>query len=138
MYLIDTCVLSEPRKRRPEKKVLDWIESVEETFLHLSVLTLGELQKGIAKLGDRRKREQLQDWVELELAGRFEGRVLPIDERIANLWGRICGEAEKRGERLPVIDSLLGATALVHGLTVASRNAADISRTGAQVFNPWS
>jgi predicted nucleic acid-binding protein len=75
--------------------------------------------------------------VDDELAGRFRGRVLSIDERVANLWGKISGEAEKKGKRLPVIDGLIGATALVHGLTVASRNTADIARTGARVFNPW-
>ena len=137
-FLIDTCVLSEPQKRRPSDKVVDWLRSMEESALYLSVLSLGEIHKGIAKLKDGSKRERLQAWVEVELAGRFRGRILTIDERTASLWGRICGEVERRGEKLPVIDSLIGATALVHGLTVASRNAPDIGRTGAKVFNPWS
>lgn len=136
-FLIDTCVLSESSKRRPNDQVVAWLDSIEESLIHLSVLTLGEFYKGIAKLNDSRKRERLQSWVDDELAGRFRGRVLSIDERVANLWGKISGEAEKKGKRLPVIDGLIGATALVHGLTVASRNTADIARTGARVFNPW-
>jgi len=136
-FLIDTCVLSESSKRRPNDQVVAWLDSLEETLIHLSVLTLGEFHKGIAKLNDSRKRQRLQSWVDDELAGRFRGRVLSIDERVANLWGKISGEAEKKGKRLPVIDGLIGATALVHGLTVASRNTADIARTGARVFNPW-
>jgi predicted nucleic acid-binding protein len=118
--------------------VVNWLRSLEESALYLSVLSIGEFHKGIAKLKDASRREKLRAWVDIELAARFQGRILSIDERIASLWGRICGEAERRGQKLPVIDSLIGATALVHGLTVASRNTADIARTGAQVFNPWS
>jgi len=118
--------------------VVNWLRSLEDSALYLSVLSLGEFHQGIAKLREGSKRERLQAWVDIELAGRFQGRILTVDQRIASLWGRICGEAERKGEKLPVIDGLIGATALVHGLTVASRNTAVIARTGARVFNPWS
>ncbi|MBI4604280.1 MAG: type II toxin-antitoxin system VapC family toxin [Planctomycetes bacterium] len=137
VYLLDTCVLSEPLKRTPDKGVLRWMDAQDEPLLYVSVLTLGELRKGIVKLNDPRRREKLERWVEVDLAGRFQGRVLAVTERVAVLWGGICGEAEKRSEPLPVIDSLIGATAIAHSLTVATRNTADISRTGARVFNPW-
>jgi hypothetical protein len=136
-YLIDTDVLSEPLKARPDRRVIAWLEGVEESLLYLSVLTIGEIEKGIAKLGDRPKAAKLERWLEEELTARFAGRLLPIDLEVASRWGRVCGEAERRGEKLPVIDSLIGAAALVYGLTVATRNVRDISRTGAAVFNPW-
>jgi len=110
---------------------------VEESLLHLSVSTIGEIETGIAKLRSPKRAARLQRWIEEELAARFEGRLLPSSAGAASRWARICGEAERQGKKPPAIDSLIGATAIVHGLTVATRNVADISRTGAAVVNPW-
>jgi len=130
-------VISELIKPRPQKKVLAWIGGIDDDLLTLSVLTIGEVQKGVAKLTPGPQRTKLIQWVEEDLLLRFQGRILPVTEEIASLWGQISGGAEAEGTKLPVIDALLGATALVHGLTVATRNTSDIERTGAPVFNPW-
>lgn len=137
MYLIDTCVISELTRRAPQRSVVDWLEAVEEPFLHLSVVTVGELAKGIARLADDRRREKLRRWVEVDLRRRFEGRILPVTEEVARRWGEISGISEIRGATLPVLDTLIAATALVHGLAVVTRNVADLERAGAPVVNPW-
>ena len=136
-YLLDTCVVSELVKPRPEPKVVRWIDAIEEGKLFLSVLTLGELEKGIAKLPDSPRRNLAREWLEQDLNERFARRILSVDGAVAVVWGRMQGEAESVGTKLPVIDSLLAATAQVHHLTLASRNVADFERCGAAVFNPW-
>jgi predicted nucleic acid-binding protein len=136
-YLLDTCVVSELVKARPDAKVVHWIDSVEEGKLFLSVLTLGELEKGIAKLHDVSWKAVLREWLEHDLAERFAGRVLPIDATVAVAWGKMQGNAERNGGKLPVIDSLLAATAELNGLTLATRNVVDFERCGARVLNPW-
>lgn len=137
-FLVDTCVLSELLKAAPDPRVVAWASGVDERDLYLSVLTLGELRKGVAKLSDRRRRERLERWIDGDLRERFQGRIIPVCERVAARWGELSGTAEARGVRVPVVDGLLGATALVHDLTVATRNVADIEKTGARVWNPWA
>ena len=136
-YLIDTCVLSELVKSRPSKKVVEWVKAQEELDLFLSVMTIGELHKGIAKLPPGARRDRLEGWVEQDLAVRFRNRVLPIDNEVAAKWGVMLGEAEATGESLPVIDALIGATALACDCVVVTRNVSDLERTGAEVLNPW-
>lgn len=136
-FLLDTCLISELIKREPNPRVLPWLESQDETTLYLSVLTIGELQKGISKLPDSHKKLELQAWVSKDLVARFEGRLLPIDGEVATGWGRLLGVAEKQGKKLPVMDSLIAATAITHNLTVVTRNTRDLERCHAKVFNPW-
>lgn len=136
-YLLDTCLISELIKKKPSLPVLRWLEKQDETALYLSVLTIGELQKGISKLPDNPKKLELQGWVNNELAARFEGRILSIDVEVAAAWGKLLGSAEKQGRKLPVMDSLIAATANTHNLTVVTRNARDMERCQASVFNPW-
>lgn len=136
-FLLDTCVISEMVKARPNLAVVRWIDSVEEGKLFLSVLTLGELEKGIARLQDVSRKDVLREWLEQDLAERFAGRILPIDTSVAVAWGKMQGEAERNGNKLPVIDSLLAATAQTNGLTLATRNVVDFERCGSRVFNPW-
>jgi predicted nucleic acid-binding protein len=135
-YLVDTCVLSELLRKNPEPKVVRWMDE-RDTMTHLSVLTLGELQKGVAKLPDGKRKEQIQAWIDRNLLERFEGRVIPVDAEIASTWGRITGEAESQGRKLPVIDSLIAATAVTYNLIVVTRNSHDLLGCGARVFNPW-
>lgn len=137
-FLVDTCLISELVKPRPDPNVLSWIETVDEGRLYLSVLTLGELAKGIAKLPDSPRKDKLLQWVEQDLKDRFAGRILPIEADVAMVWGSLQGGAERAGEKLPVIDALLTATAAIHQLTIATRNVADFTRCGATVFNPWN
>jgi toxin FitB len=137
-YLLDTCVISEPTKKRPAGKVLTWLDVQEEMSLFLSVLTLGELHKGISKLPRSRRRSQLQQWVAQDLPRRFTGRILPVDQEVATRWGIMTGEAERAGHPIPVLDGLLAATAAVAGLTLATRNTPHMQHTGAVVFDPWT
>ena len=136
-YLLDTSVISELVKKNPRRQVVEWIEGQEESTLFLSVLTIGEIEKGIAKLPASARKTRLMSWVRRDLAARFGGRLLPIDVRISSRWGAIVGESEKRGRPLPVIDSLLAATALVHDLQIVTRNVDDFEKCGAACVNLW-
>ena len=136
-YLLDTCLISELVKKEPNPAVVNWLDEQEEQTLFLSVLTLGELQKGISKLPDGAKKDELQAWVTIDLGERFSGRVIDIDQETALCWGKLQGEAERLGEKLPVMDSLIAATAAVHGLMVVTRNVKDMERCGGRVCNPW-
>jgi predicted nucleic acid-binding protein len=136
-FILDTCVLSELVKPRPEPTVVEWIGAQDEHRLFLSVITFGELQKGIAKLPSGPKRDRLSLWVAEDLAARFRERILPIDIRVAATWGTMLGEAESQGKPIPVVDGLIGATARVHECVIVTRNVADLERTGVEVINPW-
>ncbi len=116
---------------------MDWVRAQDETSLYLSVITVGELEKGIAKLPASARRSRLESWVRRDLASRFGERLLPVDTRVAARWGALAGEAEKRGRPLPVIDSLIAATALQHGLALVTRNVDDFKRCGVMLVNPW-
>lgn len=137
-YLLDTCVLSEATKRTPNPGVIDWLDQRDEESLFLSVLTLGELESGVSRLPASRKRERLRQWVDSDLRSRFEGRIVNVDAGVALRWGQLTAASAMRGRALPVIDGLLAATALVHDLTIVTRNAADLAVEGVQVFDPWA
>jgi predicted nucleic acid-binding protein len=136
-FLLDTSVISELVKAAPDDRVIEWLKRNDEASLYLSVLTIGEIEKSIAKLPESSRREKLETWVRRDLADRFRERLLAIDATVAATWGRLAGEAEARGEPLPVIDGLIAATSLAHDLTVATRNVGDFERCGARCFNPW-
>ena len=135
-YLIDTCALSEFTKPRPSPSVDKWFASIPDGVDYVSALTLGELEEGIARLGTRQRRISLERWF-AELRDRFAGRVLPIDEPVALEWGRLAARAEIAGRPIPVVDALIAATAIVHGLSLVTRNTSDVARTGAPVSDPW-
>ena len=136
-FLIDTSVISELVRKSPHPPVLEWLGAQDESALFLSVITIGELEKGIARLPASSRKSKLQAWVRRDLAGRFGERLLPVDIQVAARWGALTGESEKRGEPLPVIDSLIAATAQVHGLAVVTRNVKDFKRCGVSCVNPW-
>lgn len=136
-FLLDTSVLSELVRKMPHPGVVDWLSHQDEDSLFLSVLTLGELEKGVSKLRPSVRRDRLRSWLTGDLAARFAGRVLPIDALVASRWGTLSGEAEKRGTPLPVIDSLIAATALVHGFAVVTHNVEDFERCGVDWIDPW-
>lgn len=137
-FLLDTNVISELIKPRPEPKVVRWIESTEEDLLFLSVLTLGEIRRGIAALGKGPRRSVLERWLETRLRPRFAGRLLPVDEAVAECWGTVAAAAAAAGTPVPVIDGLLAATALQYKLTLVTRNVSNVAGTGVSVFDPWS
>jgi predicted nucleic acid-binding protein len=133
-YLLDTNVLSELRRKTPNPAVSAWFAARPATSLYLSVLTLGELRKGIDGVKDPARRLALCDWLQTDMSMFFMGRVLSIDEHVADRWGQLVAAA---GRPLPAIDSLLAATALVHGLSMVTRNAKDFEGLGLEVINPW-
>jgi len=137
-FLLDTCVISELVKPRPDDKVVHWVDSLNELDLFLSALTLGELKKGISKLDESVRKKDLLLWLKVDLVARFAGRVIPIDADVAMAWGLMQGAAERDGMKLPVIDALIAASAQVHHLTVSTRNVVDFERCGVRVFNPWA
>ena len=122
-------------KPRPSSRVVDWIDAHEEQLFHLSVLTLGEIRRGIVQLPPSRRRTDLAAWLSGDLLTRFAGRILQIDQEVADRWGHLAGA---KGATIPVIDGLLAATALQHNLTLVTRNTKDMTRTGVGLFNPWS
>jgi predicted nucleic acid-binding protein len=134
-YLLDTNVLSELRRKQPNKGVSAWFAQRPASSLYLSVLTRGELRKGIDGVQDEARKLALSDWLQNELSLFFLGRVLSIDEEVADRWGQLVAAA---GRPLPAIDSLLAATALVHGLHMVTRNAKDFEGLGLDVINPWT
>lgn len=134
-YLIDTNVLSELRRREPDPNVVRWMAERPATNLYMSVVTLGELRKGIEALPEGARKRTLLDWLEIDLPAFFTGRILPIDATVADRWGRLVAQA---GRPLPAIDSLLAATALAHGLTLITRNLRDFQHPDLQVLDPWS
>jgi predicted nucleic acid-binding protein len=136
-FLLDTCLVSELVRKQPSPRVLVWLGNQPERDLFLSVLTFGELQKGIARLPESPRRRHLQEWTERELYDRFAGRVVNVDYQVASLAGKLQGAAESEGFTLPVIDSLIAATAIQHGLVVVTRNVSDLTRCGADVLDPW-
>lgn len=136
-FLLDTNIISELVKPKPEPNVTSWIDDVDESLLYLSVLTLGEIRRGIASLPQSRRRATLEAWLDKDLNARFEGRILPVDQDVADRWGLLTAAARTAGRVLPVIDGLLAATALEHNLTLVSRDTGQIPSLGVAVFNPW-
>ena len=136
-YLLDTCVISEPTKPVPNSGVLDWLAGIDEESLFLSVLTLGELEHGVGRLPPSKKKERIRQWIDDELQSRFQGRIVSIDTAVARRWGELCAARAAEGKPLPVVDGLLAATALVHDLTIATRNTSDMAVTGVRIFDPW-
>ena len=137
-FLLDTNVVSEWVKPRPDPGVIEWLASADEDRLFLSVATLAELRYGIERLPAGRKSAQLQEWLETELRSRFEGRVVAIDETVAALWGKLLAKADAVGRPVGAMDGFLAATAAAHQMTLVTRNEMDFASAGIKTFNPWS
>ncbi|MBP9809800.1 type II toxin-antitoxin system VapC family toxin [bacterium] len=137
-FLLDTNCISELVRAKPEPLVVQWLDDCDERLLYLSVLTIGEIRKGIAALVAGKQRTKLETWLELELKTRFNERILPIDEEVAERWGVIAAQAKADGRPLAVIDGLLAATALHYNLAIVTRNTADFAETNVSLVCPWS
>ena len=137
-FLLDTNVISELIKPKPEPKVTRWIDGTDEEVLFLSVLTLGEIRKGVVLLPRSARRSVLETWLSKELPLRFSGRILSIDPGVADRWGQISGLTSAKGVHVGVIDGLLAATAIEHNLTLVTRDIRDVAATGVTLFNPWT
>lgn len=136
-YLLDTCVISELIRENPEPKVLNWVTEIPETSLYLSVLTFGEIHKGIEKLPESKKKDTLHKWVNSDLTVRFKGRIIDLNLDVAAKWGQIQGLAEKSGKPMPLIDGLISATAITYDLIVVTQNTKDMEGSGVSLINPW-
>jgi predicted nucleic acid-binding protein len=136
-FLLDTNAISEWQKLRPNPGVAAWMDNADEDQLFLSVVTLAELRYGVERMATGGRRRRYEQWLEHELPLRFEGRVLFVDQRIADSWGRIVALCASTGAPISAIDGLLAATAQVHGLTLVTRNIRHFTvlRT---VLNPWT
>ncbi len=132
-YLVDTCAVSELIKLRPHAPVFDWFQAAHPDGLFLSSLTLGEIRKGVEGMPRGRRRDRISAWLETELPGWFEGRVLSVSPVVADTWGCLAAQLPT----LPVIDGLIAATARHHRLAVVTRNETDFAKTGVEIVNPW-
>lgn len=137
-YLLDTCVLSELVKKDPDPKVIKWVSNTNETNLYISVLTIGEIHKGVEKLPDGKRRSKLHKWVSHDLQGRFQNRILNFDIQVAALWGQLQAQSELKGTPMPAIDGQIAATAVFHNLTVVTRNITDMIASEVTLYNPWN
>jgi predicted nucleic acid-binding protein len=136
-FLLDTNIPSELMRQMPEPRVEAWLEAADDERLYFSVVSLGEIVKGVSLLASGRKRRELERWLETTLRPWFGTRILPFDEAVARRWGALSAQSEKKGRKLKVADAMIAATALVHDLTVVTRNVKDFAGQGVAVFNPW-
>ena len=136
-YLFDTCVISELISKKPNTKVLDWIQNQDEENIYISSLTIGEIQQGIEKLPQSKKRNLLRNWLSQDLLIRFNKRIFNIDTDVMITWGTMMSSLEKKGTPMPIVDSLIVATALTHKLIIVTRNTKDFINTVASLLNPW-
>ena len=136
-YLLDTCIISELIKKTPSSKVTAWILGIDENLLFLSVLTFGEIYKGIEKIPESKKKDKLSNWINFDLQERFENRIISFDLQVATIWGRIQALSESAGKSMPTIDGQIAATGIYHGLTIVTRNTSDMEISGVPMFNPW-
>ena len=138
MYLLDTMLISEPRRPRPAAGVMRFLDQQPLALLYTSVIVVGELRRGAVEQRDTLYGARIEKWIDDDVLRTFAGRVLGIDEETAETWGALRGRAARNGVTLPPVDALIAATAIVHGLTVATRNEADFLRCGVAVRNPWT
>ena len=136
-YLLDTCLLSELRKSKPDPGVVTWISTCDEHRLFVSILTLGEIQKGVAKLAIGDRKNAFQHWLDSDLIKRFAGRILQLDLEAALEWGLLSAAGELTGKTAPVVDCLLAVTAITKNLVLVTRNEKDFRHLPVKILNPW-
>lgn len=136
-YLLDTCVISDLIVRLPNPAVVRWLDVQDEHQLYLSVITLGEIQRGVSRLPQSQRKEQLEAWLQEDLLLRFAGRLAAIDADVMLAWGALVARLEAQGRTLPAMDSLIAATALQNGFSLVTRNERDFDGTAVRVVNPW-
>ena len=136
MYLLDTCVVCERMKAVPDKHVLEWFASVDEESLYLSAVTIGEIRKGIALLGETRRAAELSGLLDA-LETQYSHRILAYNTSVAETWGESVAKAELSGRQRPVLDSLIAATAKTDDMTLVTRNVSDMEYMGVALLNPW-
>jgi len=136
-YLLDTCVLSEFTRRKPEEKVIRWVDMIEEEKLFLSAITIGEIQRGIERLPASHRKTDLRVWMNNGLVDRFGQRILFLDTKTMLIWGALTARMEVAGQPMSVMDSMIAASAFQNNLILVTRNVSDLAACGVQVINPW-
>lgn len=136
-YLLDTCVISELVSKQPNTKVVEFVDLLDSEDVYLSVITIGEIVKGIEKLPKSRRKTDLHNWLNEDLLVRFEGNILTLDTDILIEWGALTARLESAGKTIPAIDSLIAATALAKKMTLVTRNVSDFEETDVEIVNPW-
>lgn len=136
-YLLDNNAISELIARQPNQQVVQWIDALDTNSVYLSVITIGEMRKGIEKLPSSPRKDILNAWLTDDLLVRFSGRVLSVDVYVMLIWGELTGRVDLLGRRLPPIDSLIAALAIHHNCSLVTRNEDDFKDTGVTVLNPW-
>jgi tRNA(fMet)-specific endonuclease VapC len=136
-YLLDTNVISELISKRSNKKVVEWLDRLDSNTIYLSVITIGEIRKGIEKLPPSKRKERIKEWLEGDLLLRFQGRILEITTEVMLIWGELTGRLDKEGRPITAIDSLIAAIALQGNYRLVTRNEHDFQYTGVTIINPW-
>lgn len=136
-YLLDTNVLSELINKQPNPDVIAWIDQLDPHMVSISVITIGEIQKGIEKLPVSKRRDMMAAWLEHDLLIRFQGRIAEVTIEVMLTWGKLTGRLENEGKPMPAIDSLIAAIVLRGNYTLVTRNDEDFQHTGIKVINPW-
>ncbi len=136
-YLLDTNVISELVSKRPDRKIVEWLDRLDPNTVYLSVITIGEIRKGIEKLPPSKRRDRVKEWLEGDLLIRFQGRILEFTTEVMLIWGELTGRLEKEGRPITAIDSLVAAIALQGNYRLVTRNEHDFQQTGVAIFNPW-
>ena len=136
-YLLDTCVISELVAQRPNPNVVEYVDALDPDAVYLSVITIGEITKGIEKLPKSKRKRELQTWLREDLLIRFDGKIISLDTEVLVEWGILAARLEVSGRIMPAMDSLIAATVLVHQLTLVTRNVDDFEGAGVDIVNPW-
>jgi predicted nucleic acid-binding protein len=136
-YLIDTCVLSEFTHREPHASLVAWLDLMDESFLFISVMTVGEIQRGIMRLAESPRKQALRIWMNRAVNERFQDRILPITAQTMLTWGSLTARLEKNGQPMPLMDSFIAASAIEHNLILVTRNIANFTKCGIEIINPW-
>jgi toxin FitB len=136
-YILDTNVISEAINKQPNLQVMNWLKAMDAQELYLSVVTVGEIKKGVEKLPESHRKETIKDWFEKELLIKFNGRILALDLPVILVWGELVGSLEQKGRKLPALDSLIAATAKYYDYTLVTRNEKDFAGIDITIFNPF-
>jgi tRNA(fMet)-specific endonuclease VapC len=136
-YLLDTCVISELVSKQPNSKVVEFVDALDNDDVYLSVITIGEITKGIEKLPKSKRKQMLHSWLKEDLLVRFSGKIIPIENDVITEWGSLTAKLELVGSLIPAIDSLIAATALAYTLVLVTRNVSDFEGSGVEIVNPW-
>jgi predicted nucleic acid-binding protein len=136
-YLLDTCVISELVAKQPRPSVVEFVDALDPDDVVLSVITIGEITKGIEKLPKSKRKQELLTWLREDLLIRFDGKMLALDAEVLVVWGTLTARLEASGRIIPAMDSLIAATVLAQQATLVTRNVDDFAGTGVEIINPW-